>query len=401
MLFQYTVSTKAGQIKKGEIEAANKDEAAKMLLVQDLIIISLIPKRVKRQPLFSFGRISELEKINLVRNLQMMIKSGLSLSESLKTLSEQTVNLKLKTILAEIQKRVEQGEVLSSSFALYPKYFSPLFIGVIKTAESSGTLESSLVYLAEQLEKSYELKKKVKASLTYPTIVVIVAILLSLALSQFLLPKILSLFAKLDVSIPLITKIFLSIMNFLAKNTLFILIGLILLVIVFRFLSQLRRIKSILHILYLKLPIFGRLTKNNNLAQFARTSETLLKSGLTLPKSLEVVAETIGNEVYKKTLEKIIPALRRGETLASNLENFPQEFPLSVAKILNVGEKTGNLEDSFHYLADFYETEVDRTIKNLTSVLEPILLIIIGLGVGLLAVSIILPIYQFIGQIGQ
>lgn len=401
MLFQYSVSTKNGQIKKGEIEAGSKDEAAKILLAQDLIIISLEVKKIKKPIDLSFGSVSELDKINLVRNLQMMIRSGLPLGEALKILAEQTVSHKLKIIINDIQKGVERGENLSSSFALYPRYFSPLFIGVIKTAESSGTLESSLNYLTEQLEKSYELKKKVQSALIYPAIIVIMAIVLSLGLSQFLLPKILTLFTKLEISLPLITRIFLAVMNFLAKNTLFILLGFIALILLLRFLSRQRQTKLLFHTFYLKLPVLGPLTRNKNLAHFSRTSQTLLKSGLTLPKSLEVVAETIGNQVYQKNLEKIIPHLKRGETLSLNLESFPREFPLSLAKILSVGEKTGNLEDSFRYLADFYEAEVDRAIKNLTVVLEPILLIFIGLGVGLLAVSIILPIYQFIGQISQ
>ncbi len=257
------------------------------------------------------------------------------------------------------------------------------------------------MYLTEQLDKSYELKKSVRSALIYPVMIICLMILLSLGLSTFLMPKLVGLFTKLEVPLPLITRIFLVIISFLAKNALYLLIGLVAIIFPLRLLTKLKRIQSVFHTIYLHLPIVGRLIRNTILARFSRTSQILLKSGLTLTKTLEVTAKTIDNQVYQKKIEKIIPSLRGGESFFTSLENFPKEFPLTLTKTVRVGEKTGRLEESLKYLADFYEAEVGRAVKNLTAVLEPALLIIIGLAVGLLAVSIILPIYQFVGQIGQ
>jgi len=401
MLFKYIVSTKKGEIKKGEIEISDKNEAVKKLLGQGFLIVSLEEKKKRLITSFTLRRVSDLEKMSLVRNMAMMIKAGLSLDRIIDSLKDQTQNLKLKKILIEVKEKIERGLPLSTALSFHPEIFSSLFLGLIKLGEESGNLDKTSKYLCSQLESRYEFKKKVKSALIYPLMVVSLAIIITFSLFIFLLPKISRLFSHLEVELPIFTRIFVTLVNFFQENLIYLLFSPLFLIILFSILTKNIKIKKFFQKFSISLPIFGKIVRNVNLSYLAQTLSLLLKSGMPIEKTLETTFEVIENQVYKERINKILEGIRKGEKLSSNLEKYSREFPIIFSKTVESGEKTGRLDESLLYLASFYSREVEREMKNLTIALEPILLIIVGLGVGFIALALISPIYQYISALGE
>jgi len=397
MKFRYIAKTKLNQPKTGIVDAADLKEAKTMILARDLTLISLeSAEKIKFVHKFSFlgGRISHTEKLIFTKHLSIMIKAGLPLRESVDTISEQTDSERFKKILKDILRHLDNGETLASSLARHADIFNELFVNMIEIGEASGTLEENLVHLSVQLEKDYELRRKIIAASIYPTIIFASTFLMGGALSTFVIPKLIPLFESLNVDLPITTRMLLFITRVFQEYGLIILGMLILFVVVAIPVSRIRIIKLILHKIVLSLPIIRSISRNANLAYMNRTLGTLLKSGVPLVSAIHITALTTRNLVYRNELERAADHVRRGRTFSSYLETNKKLFYLTVSRIAKVGEKTGKLEETMHYLADFYEAEVDNTVKNLSNVLEPVLLIIIGLVVGFVAISIIQPIYQ-------
>lgn len=340
------------------------------------------------------NKVSHLDKLLFVKHLSVMIKAGLSLREGVSTIEEQAKSKSFKKILNNIVKKLDNGEALGESLSAYPNAFNELFVNLIKAGEASGSLEENLNYLSIQLEKDHDLRRKVKAALLYPLIILIATLGLGGALSIFVLPKLIPLFKSLNVDLPLYTKILLFTVESIQNYGLFILGGIILLIIFIIFISKLRPIKSLNHRILLKIPIVGTIAKNINLAVFSRTLATLIKSGVSILEAMDIASNTLGNVIYKKKLIDLTSEIQQGKRMTDYLKKESKIFPSIFSRMIAVGEETGNLENSLFYLADFYEKEVDSATKNLSTILEPILLVIIGLVVAFVAISIISPIYQ-------
>ncbi len=342
-------------------------------------------------------KISTIDKVFLANNISVMIKAGLPLREAVATLQEQTKSKVFKKILEDIIKHLDNGESLADSLARHPRDFNQLFINIIRVGEASGTLEENLKYLAIQLEKSYDLHRKVKGAMIYPLLVLTSTFVLGSALAVFILPKLLPLFKSFDVQLPLPTKVLIWVTEAIQNHGLLIFGGLIGLIILFTFLSRLKPVKKINHKILLRTPLFGRISRSNNLAQFCRTLGILLKSGIPVVQGLEITSQTLKNMSYKKALVETSDKVQRGKPISDHLKNEGFLFPVTVSKMIQVGEKTGSLEETLLHLAGFYEKEIDNVTKNLSNILEPILLIVIGLVVGFIAIAIILPIYKLTG----
>lgn len=348
-----------------------------------------------------FGGISLLDKVLFAKHLSIMIKAGLTLKDGLMAVEEEVKSKRFKIILRDLTRSLEKGESLNSSLNRYPNIFDSFFINTIRIGEASGSLEENLKHLAGHLEKTYDLKRKIKAAMIYPIIILTFTIGLASGLSIFILPKLIPLFRSFNIQLPLPTKILMGIVSAFYQFGGYIVLGIILLIIISILLLRLKPIKKITHTLVIKLPIFGRIVKNTNLAYFSRTLGTLLKSGISVVDALEVTSVTLGNLVYRKVLSGIVKEVRQGELISSYLKTFPEIFPPIVFQMISIGEKTGSLESSLLYLAEFFEKEVDDTTKNLSNILEPILLVLIGLVVGFVVISIIMPIYQVTSGLGR
>jgi len=346
-----------------------------------------------------FNKIKIIDKVLFAKHLSLMLTSGVSLAQSIMELQEQSGSPAFKKILKELSEEIKKGKTIAAALLKYEKLFGPLFINMIKVGEESGTLEESLKHLASQLESSYELKKKVKGAMMYPLLVLGATLSVGFGLAIFVLPKLLTFFKSLNVKLPITTRILLATVGNLEKYGPYYILGLIIFIVLFRLLLKTKKAKLIFHSLLIEMPIFGGLVKKLNLAYFTRTLATLLKSGVTIVEALEISAATLSNMAYRESFKEASERLRKGESLSVFLESKPRLIPSFVAKMVEIGEKSGSLEETLFYVADFYEKDVDSATKNLANILEPILLIGVGLVVGVVAISILMPIYQFTSSI--
>ncbi len=347
----------------------------------------------------AIGGVTLTQKALLARHLAVMLKSGLTITEAL-NLVETSATGKLKGVLRSVLKSVRAGRSLSSSLGDYQRFFSGLFINATLAGESSGTLEENLENIAKQLEKERELISKIKGAMLYPIVVLVAAFVLAIILSFVILPKITPLFEGLKADLPVTTRVLIWFSHFIEDHGLILFILLIAVIILTVWLVRQRWVRPVTHWLFLKLPIIKKLVIHTNLARFSRTLGTLIKSGLNLDEAVNITAQTMSNYYYGKALSQSGQRISKGIKLSDNLIYFKDIFPALVVKMIKVGEGSGRLEEVLFYLADFYESEVDTSTKTLSTAIEPVLLIFIGLVVGFLALSIITPIYNITGNIG-
>lgn len=342
--------------------------------------------------------VSPIDVAMSIRHLSIMLRSGLALEDALRVLSEQTPDMRLRNAYADILTDIRSGNNVGDAMQKHPKIFSQIAISIIRIGEQGGTLESNLIFLADFLKKQYELQRKVKGALIYPMIVFGLTFVEMMGVIFFILPKLDSLFSTFD-DLPSFTKLVLDVSKVVRENAVIFAVGLILTYTLIRILLNTSNGKKFKDIVGLKFPIIKRLNKNTILTTFSRTVAILLESGIPISKTLEIASDTIGNHVYKKILVKVSEEVKSGQTLATSLSRYPQYFPPTYVKMLEVGESTGSLEETLKHMYDFYQEEVEDMTDNLTTLLEPILLIFIGAMIGFLAIIIIAPIYQLTGNL--
>lgn len=344
--------------------------------------------------------VSFQEKILFTKHLSTMYKAGIPLPEIIATLISQTKSDSFKGVLRFVIAEIENGQSLSKALSYFPKIFDQFYISLIKISEESGTLEGNLDFLAIQLAKDYSLRKKVKSALLYPAIILVSMLVLGTFLSIFILPRLVDFFESFDMELPVTTKILLYTAKLMQSHGIAIIVSALLMVVIFRFVIQVPKIKFYWHTFLLKTPLVGRLISYSQIARFARNFGTLVKSGVPVVKSLEITSDTLSNLKYKKDLYEIAKTLSKGKLIGVSMENLKySEYPPIVSKMISVGEKSGKLDEVLLYLSDFYDDEIDDLSKNLSTILEPILLVVMGLGVGFIALSIITPIYELTGSI--
>lgn len=346
----------------------------------------------------SFGGVSATELLFFTRHLSLALKSGLTLFETL-TMLQDLATGKLKQVLTKIMYVLQSGESFYTSLSHYPQYFSALYLNLVKTGELSGTLEKNLQYLAENLQKTRELKQKVKSAMIYPIFILSAVIVLGFAMSILVLPKILPLFKTLDIELPATTKLLIFVTDMMSSYGAFIIGGFVVFVIFMIWLLRQNFVKPFTHYVILKIPVFGKISQNLNLELFTHTLSTLLLSGIPLDKSLRITADATDNRVYRGAISHFVIAIEKGNTLAESFGSYPKLFPKMFKYMIAMGERTGSLDSTLKYLSEFYESEVDTTVKNLSAIIEPILLIFIGSIVGTVAMSILGPIYSITGGI--
>jgi type IV pilus assembly protein PilC len=399
MRFKYSATTAQGKIENGVIDARSSDEAAEQIRGAGLLVVSLRRDAgANFANLLGFGWVTNVVKVTFAKHMSLMIRAGLPVDEAVRVLAEQAQG-RFRKALMDVLQAVEGGRQLSEGFARHPRIFSELFIATVRAGESSGTLERSLDDLAIQLTKSYDLQRKIRGAMIYPVLVLVAAAGIGMGLSLFVLPRIIGLFDSITGELPLATRIMIGFSRFMVAHGIPFTIAVIAAIFgIMQFLKW-KPIRPFSHGMLLKFPVFGPLARNFNLAMFARTMATLLKSGITIGDAFEITSNTLRNARFKSALLRVRQGTETGVPASTVLEEFPKLFPSITTRMLAVGERSGKLEETFQYLAEFYEDEVDVTTKNLSTILEPVLLILIGLTVAYIAIAIITPIYNFIGSI--
>ncbi len=394
MKFSYVGMAPDKTVKKGIIKAQTEREARALIEAQQINIVLLKKKGSKAmQKEMSFGHVSDVNLLFFVKHLAIMLKAGIAIFEALTMLKEQAKG-RMKIVLQSVLDRVESGETLSDALSKYPKDFPELFVQLVGSGELSGTLEKNLNYISEFMEKEIDLKKKVRGAMLYPAIVFVAVIGLTMAVGLFVLPQIIPLFASLDVKLPLSTRVLIWFAEFFRDYGILVVIFVILGSFLTPVFLELKMMKPISHRIYLRLPIAGTIIRYLSISRFFRVLATLMDAGLPIDESLAISGKIIHNVRYRNSIGKMRTSVMQGNDLADIMAQNSFLFPVLVGHMMKVGEKSGNLVDSLNYVGIFYESEADDKLKNLSTLLEPVLLIFIGSVVAFVAISIIGPIYS-------
>jgi type IV pilus assembly protein PilC len=399
--YSFLAKSLEGKTEKGILEAKDEFELAKILKERKLILIKAEKLKGKRKFQISlpyFG-VPPSEKMFFTRNLKVMISAGVPLPRAILSLSQQTKNKKFKIALEKISERIIKGEKFSEAISLFPQIFNEFYQNMIKVAEETGRLEDVLEILARQMERENEIRSKIKGAMIYPAVIVFALIGVGILMLVFVVPKLAETFKELGVELPMTTKIVISLGTFLANN--FLILFFFFIFIIF-LLSQFLRTKigkRIFDKISLSFPIFSSLVKKSNSASTARSLSSLISAGVSLPRALEITANTLGNVFYKEALFQAAEKVRKGGKLSESLKPYQKIYPLTLISMIEVGEETGETSEVLSKIADFYESEVTDAAKNLTSIIEPILLLLIGAAVGFFAISMVQPMYSMMQTI--
>lgn len=395
MEFSYQARDQQGRLRTGTVEAALEAGAIDVLTQHGLIVTRILPtskvnilERIKL-----FEHVSPKDLVLFSRQLSTLINAKVPIVQSLRILQTQVSSGKLKSVIGEVAQKVESGDSLSSALSRYPKIFSNLYVNLVRSGELSGTMDNSLSYLANQMEKDYDLRSQVIGAMVYPAFIVSALVIVGFLMFIFVLPPLIGVLEQSAVELPFTTKILIGTTDFIKGFWWLVLIvafgggfGL-------RFYSQTIGGRYILDNVKLKLPVFGNLYLKIYMARFARNLSTLIAGGIPIVKALESVADIVGNEVYREIIMEAANQVRGGKSIASALTNRP-EFPPIVAQMTEIGETTGRLQEILDKLASFYEKEVEGVLKILTTLLEPMIMMLLGLAVAVMVAGILLPIYN-------
>ncbi len=395
--FQYTARTKTGAIQKDTIQGFSEKAVSEALRGMGLLPISIRPagRKVDLDAYLNvIRRIKLLDKITFIKNLGVMIKAGLPISRCLKILAVQTPNPRFAKIVGEIARQVEAGTSLADSMSKYPNVFSTIFVSMVRAGEVSGNLDQNLTYLSEQMQRDYDLVSKARGALTYPIIVMVALAVVGFLMFTFVLPKLTSTFKDLNVQLPLMTRVVIFLVDIFAKYGVLILLGAIVAAVGFAYWRTTAGGKKILHKAVLYTPVISNIVIKINLARFVRVFASLIKSGMSIVEALEVSSHVVGNMYYQKTITEAASKVKIGSPLTAAFKKQPRMFSNLVIQMMEVGEESGTTEQVLTEVANFYEEEVDQTMKNLSSILEPVIMMVIGVVVGVLAVALITPIYN-------
>jgi type IV pilus assembly protein PilC len=397
--FEYSVRDRAGKTVSGTLEADSATAVAGRLKAMGYAPLSINEVKTgglnKELKIPGFGEKVKLKDLAVFsRQFATMINSGLSLLRALNILVDQTDNKALQKVLAEVRNDVETGSSLSGAMARHsPQVFPPLMVNMTKAGEIGGFLDSVLLQVAENFESEVRLRGKIKAAMTYPVVVFIMAILMCTAMLLFIVPKFAGMFTSLGGKLPLPTRVLQDVSNILKNTMPFIIVGLIVFVIVWRKVKHTDRVRNFMDPLKLKLPVFGMLFSKIALSRFARNLGTMMTSGVPILQSLDIVADTTGNVVLSRAIRDVQESVRTGESLAAPLQAHPV-FPPMVVQMMAVGEDTGALDTMLMKISTFYDQEVEATTEALTALIEPLMIAFLGAVVGSMIIALYMPIFK-------
>ena len=405
MEFKYYAKKISGEEKRGTIEAKNQTELAKMLRKEEYILISSEKKDAETKfslssiALISFNKISIVDKVLFNRNLSIMISAGLSLTRALDVLSKQTKNKKLYKIINELSDDIKKGETLHEAMGKFPKTFTPHSVAMVRAGEESGKLSESLTLISEQLEHEHELKKRIRSAMIYPAIILTSMMVIGILMLMLVVPTLISTFEELGVELPISTQIILKTSELLTEHPILILGSILILVFLTPVLFRNESVKKIKNRILIKTPIISTLIKKINSAQTTRTLSSLISSGIDVLEALSITKDVLQNDLYKKVIEQTKDDIQKGLPISESFRKAENLYPSLVGEMIAVGEETGELSSMLVKLASFYEEEVSTATKDMATIIEPFLMIIVGAIVGFFALSMITPMYSVMSGI--
>ena len=403
--YLYTArSVSSGETKGGEIVGKDENQVGQELRTQGFLVTSFkcIEESIEGSPVKFWDRFLHVplkEKMVFTRNLAVMTSSGLTVSRAILNLSVQTQNKQFQKILTSVHDDVQSGKQLSEGLAKYPSVFNELFVNMVSVGEVSGNLESVLDILALQLEKENDLLSKVRGALIYPAVILVAMIGIAVLMLTYILPKITAVFIDMDVTLPPLTRFLIAASAILQNHWFLVILLVIGGAIGIRVASKTDAGRHFFNWLVLRIPIVGSIVVKVNCARFSRIYSSLLKSGISVVSALTIVSRTLGNVYYKEALIQGVEEIQKGTELSKVTVRYPRLFPILVTQIIQVGEETGKTEDVLQRLAEFYEEEVSQITKNMSSIIEPILMLLIGTSVGFFAVAMLQPMYSVLENI--
>ena len=394
--FVYRVKTRQGGVRQGELDAVDQGAALRALRQQDLFVT-----RIREKPGFSTegwsfpgtARVSQNDLLVLTYQLEALIKAGVPLAQSLDMLATQASSSALQTVLRAVKQKVESGSSLADALQGHPTVFTSWYVSMIQAGEESGALDQTFGRLAQHLDKVVRLRQQVKLALAYPLLVVIVALLVLWVLLIWVIPMFATMFADWGDALPWPTAVVLALSRWLQEQWVPVLLGVIGLGIGGRLWAKTRSGQRMIEDAALRVPLLGKLWRNVAVVHVARTLSTLLGSGVPILRSLEIAQKVSGLQRMVRALEEARSSIREGHTLADPLERSGM-FPRLVANMVGVGEATGSLDTALGNIADLFEREVDRDISAFTAVLEPLIIVVLGIGIGFIVVAMYLPIFS-------
>jgi type IV pilus assembly protein PilC len=396
--FAYEVSDSSGKVVKGKMEAASESAVAQRLMASGGSPVNIT--EVKTGGLNAdinipgiTDKISLKEIAVMSRQLATMINAGLSLLRSLTILTEQTENKVLQGILGTVRNDVETGGSLSVALAKHPKVFPPIMINMVKAGETGGFLDKTLLSIAKNFEDDVKLNGKIKSAMTYPVVVFVIAILAATGMLLFIVPVFADMYDGLGGELPILTRMMATASDFLNVAIIPIIVILVVLFIWWNRIKHRRSVREKVDPVKLKMPVFGALTKKIAVARFTRNLGSMLRAGVPILQALEIVAETAGNVVVEESVLSVMDSVRHGKSLTAPLAQNPI-FPSMVVQMMAVGEDTGALDDMLDKIADFYDAEVEATTEQLTSLIEPMMILLVGGIVGVMVIGLYLPIFN-------
>ena len=396
--FAYKVRDKSGKVREGTLEGSSRSAVVSALRER-----GMVPLKVEEQSASALqmeikipglsDRIKGKEIAIFARQFATMVNSGLSLIRTLTILEEQTENKALGRVVGEVRADVEKGSSLSAAMEKHPKVFSELFVAMIKAGEVGGVLDETLDRLADMMEAAHALRSKVKSAMEYPVVVLLLVVSIVFAMLTFVVPMFEGMYAELGGDLPVPTKLLIAAGNILKQwwYIVFLLTGAG--IYAFRRYIQTDAGRGQWDAMKLKFPIFGKLIGKTALSRFSRSLSVLSRSGVPILSALEIVAQTSGNRVMANAIDDVMASVKRGESLAAPLDQH-SVFPPMVSQMMTVGEETGALDEMLAKVADFYDREVDDTVAALTSLIEPLLIIVLGITVGGILIALYLPMFN-------
>lgn len=396
-VFEYKGKTLAGAQVTGSLKAKSKEDLERVLR-QNRILVSSISKKAPEIDIKFGTGIKKVEVSRFTRQFATMIGAGLPMVQCLDILAQQSENKELRKIITEVKDGVQGGATLSDAMARHEKVFDPLYTNMVEAGEVGGALDAILVRLAVYREKADQLIRKVKGAMVYPSVIVIVATAVTVGMLAFIVPVFAKMFGGLNAELPAPTQIVLGISHFLQDNFVYLTLGIIGLSGLFMWWKKTPSGALMFDRILLRMPVMGNLVRKSSVARFTRTLGTLLASGVSILEALEITAKTSGNLVIAAAINKSVVAIAEGDTITAPLRDSGV-FPPMVTQMIAVGEQTGGLDEMLNKIADFYDEEVDEAVTALTSVIEPIIIVIMGVVIGGILIAMYLPMFDIIGKI--
>ncbi|RJQ34892.1 type II secretion system F family protein [Candidatus Parcubacteria bacterium] len=397
--FTYTAEKSNGEIYKGVVEAQDRFELYEIVRKEGAKIVSMTEEDTRSVWNLSrwnakLSSVKQYDKILLARNLGAMLSAGLALARALAVLERQTRNAKLSSTIAQIAGDVRRGDTFHAALAKFPQTFSRLFVAMVRAGEEGGDLPGALATAADQMERMYQLKKKIRSALIYPIVIIVAIIGIGILMMINVVPTLAQTFAEMNAELPKSTQFVIAVSNILVNYTVLALGGLVALGAAVYVAARTPVGRRVFDLVFLRMPLIGVMVREVNAARTARTLASLLSSGVDVLASLEIVGEVVQNSYFRKVIAEARQGVSQGQPLSAAFTRREDLYPAFVGEMMSVGEETGEVTEMLKRLAIFYEEEVDRKTKDMSTIVEPFLMIFIGVAVGFFAISMISPIYQ-------